>query len=175
MLKQQLRKLALEYRNNLSKSGMSSINSSKIVNKILSSSDFINSTHIAIYMPIKGEVDLTPLLSAEGKYFYIPKCVNNNLEFGLFDKNNLIRGQFNIIEYTGKSINPDILDLVYIPCLMANKSGYRLGYGRGFYDRFFNQYNLKAKKIIVTYNDLISDEFVQDEYDYKCDCVISEV
>ena len=56
---------------------------------------------------------------------------------------------------------------------MANKKCYRLGYGKGFYDRFFAKNNIKAKKIIVISNELISDEFVEDKFDFQCDEIIS--
>lgn len=173
--KNQLRKHAFEYRSQLQKKGMTDVYSSRIVNKIINSSDFINSSHIALYMPIKGEVDITPILNTKNKYFYIPKCNGVNLEFALFDKSNLMCGKFGIIESSAPAVNPDILDIIYVPCLMANKNGYRLGYGRGYYDRFFASKNIKAKKIIVSYNDLISNDFVADKFDYKCDLVISEV
>ena len=43
----------------------------------------------------------------------------------------------------------------------------------GFYDRFFAKNKLKAKKIIVISNELISDEFKEDNFDFQCDEIIS--
>lgn len=148
--------------------------SSKIIHKILNSSDFKNAKNIALYYPIKNEIDLRGLLNVQNKNFYLPRCKNNELEFVLFECfDNLITGEFNIPEAQGDKINPEILDIIYIPALMANRKFYRLGYGKGFYDRFFAKNNLKAKKIIVLANELISDDFIEDEFDVKCDGIIS--
>jgi len=172
--KQKLRNYALEYRKSLQIRGVSEINSSLIVNKIITSDDFKNAKHIALYMPVKGEVDLRQILKIDSKIFYLPRCIGDDLEFAKYEPNSLALSDFNILEPTGEKINPNILDIIYVPCLMANKMCYRLGYGRGYYDRFFKNNDIKAKKIIVVHNDLISDKFIQDEYDYKCDSILSE-
>ena len=173
--KQKLRNYALEYRKSLQSVGVSDINSSLIVNKILISSDFTEAKNIALYMPINGEVDITRILKIESKNYYLPRCVGENLEFAKYEPNSLSLSGFGILEPTTPAIDPTILDIIYIPCLMANKKCYRLGYGRGYYDRFFRQNKITAKKIIVVHNALISDDFIQDEYDYKCDSIISEI
>lgn len=172
--KQKLRNYALEYRKSLQKRGVSGINSSMIVSKIITSNDFINAKDIALYMPTRGEVDLTNILKISNKNYYLPRCIGDDLEFAKYEPNSFALSKFGIKEPTGVAINPMILDIIYIPCLMANKKCYRLGYGRGYYDRFFKNNKIKAKKIIVVHNDLISDDFVQDELDYKCDSIISE-
>ena len=173
--KQKLRNYALNFRKSLSARGISDINSNLIVNKILISDDFINSKNIALYMPVRGEVDITRILKIENKNFYIPRCSGNDLEFAKYEANSLSLSGFGILEPTTEKIDPQILDLIYIPCLMANKKCFRLGYGRGYYDRFFKQNKVTAKKIIVVHNDLITDDFVQDEHDYKCDSILSEI
>ena len=89
------------------------------------------------------------------------------------DEDNLITGAYNIKEPKGEIINPEILDLIYIPALMANRAGYRLGYGKGFYDRFFANNKIKAKKVIVLASELINDAFKENNFDYKCDEIIT--
>ncbi len=39
----------------------------------------------------------------------------------------------------GETINPIDIDLIFVPLLAYDKKGYRVGYGKGFYDRFLNQ------------------------------------
>ena len=51
---------------------------------------------------------------------------------------------------------------------MANSENYRLGYGKGYYDKFFAQNNINALTLIVVARELISDEFRHDKFDYKC-------
>ena len=172
--KQDLRKFATEKRNLMSKMGLIEKISDKITKNILSSFEYKNSKHIAFYYPIKNEIDITGIFN-KNKNFYLPKCVNNEMFFCKINSlDELKKGAFNIPEPQGERIDPDILDIIYIPALMANKKNYRLGYGKGFYDRFFKKNNIKAKKIIIICNAFLSDEFVEDEYDYTCDKIITE-
>lgn len=172
--KNELRKYAMQKRNSFADSGVLENKSSIIIQKILNSSEFNDSNHIALYFPIKNEIDLTSLLNLKDKNFYLPRCNNNELEFVKFEGFNLLKsGTYGILEPTGEKINPEILDIIYIPALMANKMNYRLGYGKGYYDRFFAKYNLKAKKIIIVPFELHNDAFIQDEFDFQCDNTIS--
>ena len=145
-----------------------------IISKILNSSDFKKAKNIALYYPIKNEIDLTGLFAIGDKNFYLPRCVNNELEFVKFDGfENLKVGSFNILEPIGQGVNPEMLDIIYTPALIANKKCFRLGYGKGFYDRFFKKHNLKAKKVIVISEKLVLDEFIEDNFDIQCDYIIS--
>lgn len=172
--KVELRKLALEKRKILEKNGTNAINSSNIVSKILNSKDFVSAKNVAIYYPVKNEINLLNLLKVEGKNFYFPRCKGLELEFVKYENNNLTLGAYEIMEPTGLAVKPEILDVIYVPCLMANKKNFRLGYGKGYYDRFFskNKETLKAKKIIVAAKELISDSFREDSFDIPCDDTI---
>ena len=173
--KKSLRQYALKKREYMSTSGITKINSQMILSNILNSKEFILSSNIALYFPIKGEIDLTGLLKVKNKNFYFPRCNGNELEFVKYSgEESLIVGKYNIIEPEGEATDPKILDIIYVPALIANKKGYRLGYGKGFYDRFFKKHNLKTKKIIVVANGLITNDFSEDSTDFKCDNVLSE-
>lgn len=168
MDKKTLRQLALKKR----ASYMTDAICHSVVLNILNSSDFKKANHIALYYPIKNEVDITPILKAKDKTFYFPRCIDNNLEFAKGDA--FVKGKFGIKEPSGEKINPKILDLIYVPALMVNKACYRLGYGKGYYDRFFRNNSIKAKKIAILPSCLISDEFVQDSFDMPLDSIICE-
>ena len=172
--KENLRKLALKLRQE--NAVQNPIISKRITAKILSSDDFIKSKNIALYMPIKGEIDLTALFKVKNKNYYLPRCCSdNNLEFIKFvDYKNLVKGSFGIPEPKGNPVNPDIIDIIFIPALMANTSCYRLGWGKGYYDNFLNTHKLKCKKTIIIANNCITDDFKEDICDYRCDSILSE-
>lgn len=172
--KNEFRNNALKVREKLALSGQNAIKSHNIISKILNSCEFINAKNVALYYPIKNEIDLTGLLKIKTKNFYLPICENNELFFVKYiDENNLVNGAFNIKVPLGEKIDPNILDVIYIPALMANNKNYRLGYGKGFYDRFFEKNNIIAKKIIVLADELICDDFIEEEFDFQCDKIIS--
>lgn len=174
--KNNLRMSASKKRYEMLKSGVTIFNSSTIVSKILNSADFKNAKNVALYLPIKGEIDISAILRVPNKNFYLPRCVGSDMEFVKFNSMiGLKRGKYDILEPQGDAINPSILDIVYVPALMANSRMYRLGWGKGYYDKFFHTHKLKAKKIIVISNNLISDEFVEDNHDYRCDGILSEI
>jgi 5-formyltetrahydrofolate cyclo-ligase len=51
-----------------------------------------------------------------------------------------IPNQYNIPEPLGDEVvNPKDLDLVLVPMLAFDKKGHRIGYGKGFYDRFLKE------------------------------------
>lgn len=172
--KKQQRKIAKEVRLSLYASGLISQKSREIVSKILNSPDFQNAKNIALYYPLMGEIDLRGLLGLSGKNFYLPRCSGSDMEFVLYQGEDfLMDGDFKIKVPIGDAINPELLDLIYIPALMANKKNYRLGYGKGFYDRFLSKYALNSKKFIVVARELVSSDFIEDKFDYKCDGIIS--
>ncbi len=171
--KNDLRKFALKKRGQLAYSAQNPIKSNNIISLILNSSDFKKAKNVALYYPIKNEIDIMAITKAKEKNFYLPKCQDNELFFVKYQGiKNLQKGAYSIPECTGQIINPNILDIIYIPALMANKRNYRLGYGKGFYDRFFKKYDLKAKKIIIIAKELVDENFIEDTFDYRCDGII---
>lgn len=174
LTKTDFRKHAKEVRASLASSGMTTKKSSAIVSKILNSDEFKKAKNIAIYYPIKGEIDLLGLLNVKGKSFYFPRTNDLELEFVKYENSeSLTEGRFGEKIPSGDKINPEILDIIYLPALMANNNNFRLGYGKGYYDRFLKNNALYALKIIVVADELISDNFKQDEFDYKCHKIIS--
>ena len=144
---------------------------SRIVTKnILNSNLYKTSLHIALYYPLKSEIDITGIVSS-AKNFYLPRCKGDDLEFVKYN-NNLTKGAFSLLEPQGNAINPNILDVIYIPAICCDKKCNRIGWGRGYYDRFFNSYKIKAKKVIVTSKHFIIENVVSDNFDYTCDSII---
>lgn len=88
------------------------------------------------------------------------QAINCNEET-VFEKNG-----YNIYEpATCEIIEPQLLDAVLIPMLVFDKRGYRVGYGKGFYDRFLQECNEDCLKIGLNYfepEDVIEDA---DEFD----------
>ena len=173
MNKKELRSFIKQKRIELFKSKELEKISSAVVDNILSSEIFKNSSNVALYYPLDGEIDLRALLDYDNKSYYLPKCIDDKLYFAKYN-GKLNKGAFNTQEPVSDCINPDILDIILIPALCCNSNLYRLGYGKGFYDRFFFENQIKAKKIIVCAKSFITDDFIQDEYDYKCDYVLCE-
>jgi 5-formyltetrahydrofolate cyclo-ligase len=51
---------------------------------------------------------------------------------GLFTKN-----RYNVLEpISGDTIAPELLDVIFVPLVAFDEKGYRVGYGKGYYDRY---------------------------------------
>ena len=125
-----------------------------------------------LFYPKKYEIDLLSLLD-DNKNFYLPRVCGDFLEVCPYKCGDLLNiSSFNIKEPCSNSVLPDILDLVFVPALMADNFGYRLGYGGGFYDRFLKKYPY-INTILPISSKLIVDELPHDIYDCKVKTIIS--
>ena len=143
--------------------------SASFVEKIKSHHVYLKSKNIMVYYPIKDEIDLRKLFN-DDKNFFLPKIFGEKiLACPLTQK--LEISKFKIMEPCSDSVDPNILDLVITPALMADKECYRLGYGGGFYDKFLPLCK-NAYKLIVIPKQLLVDKLPRDNFDVKVDEVI---
>lgn len=147
--------------------------STKLVRLIRQTQFYVNAQNVMIFYPTKYEVNLLDLLS-DNKNFYLPKVNAERLEVCPYTTDEkLKKSSFNIFEPCSNPVNPSILDLVIVPALMADRKGYRLGYGGGFYDRFLSENNVGFRTITAIPAELVVDELPIDEFDKKIDEIIS--
>jgi 5-formyltetrahydrofolate cyclo-ligase len=65
----------------------------------------------------------------------------------------------------GMVIDPQEIDLVFIPMLIYDRQGYRVGFGKGFYDRFLSRCRENVLKIGFSYFEPVENISDLDEYD----------
>jgi len=76
------------------------------------------------------------------------------------DTSELINNEFGIDEpESGNKILEDEIDLVLVPLLAFDKKGFRVGYGKGFYDKFLFNCRIDTLKIGLSFFDPV-DEIV---------------
>lgn len=68
--------------------------------------------------------------------------------------------------------NVSNIDVVLVPLLASDEQGNRLGYGKGFYDRFLNQ--IKVPKLGLLFQDFVLPNVPVDEFDIPLDGFITE-
>ena len=103
---------------------------------------FKQASVIAGFYPIKSEVNLIPLLAqtlAEGKVLLLPRCrADGTLVFHRVKRlSDLVPGTYGIPEPSVHSpvVEPALIDLILVPGLAFDRGGFRIGYGKGYYDR----------------------------------------
>jgi len=108
------------------------------------------------------------------KKVIVPKIV----EFELFpcvinDFSEMQPGKYRILEPVDMHrIDPAGIDVVLVPGIAFDKRGYRIGFGKGYYDSFLK--GLNALKIGLCMDFQIIDKIPNDEWDVKMDMVVSE-
>lgn len=181
MLKKDLRVRYSQLRNNISPQDL--FNSSlSIANKLLELPIW-SLDHYHIFLPIakKNEIDTTFILSilqGKDKNIVLPKVDSKKKlkHFLLTDNTKLQESDWGVPEpLEGIEVLPEKIDVVFIPLLAFDMKGNRVGYGKGYYDRFLNECREDVLKIglsLFETEEKISDI---DEHDARLDyCVTPE-
>lgn len=106
------------------------------------------------YIPIHHEVNLAPvnLYLKQTRKLLLPKIDQNTLvPISVIDDNFTI-GPFGILQPIGEpySLTPDC---ILVPGIAFDEANHRLGYGKGFYDRYLKQLPQDCKKIGIGFKE----------------------
>lgn len=173
MKKEFLRKKYKEKRDNI-KNKVTKDN--LIYQKVINNKDILSSKTLLIYISINSEVDTIKIINyfLYAKNIAVPKIIDNNMYFCyITNLNDLTSGKYNIPEPTNENIVTDFDNAICIvPGICYDKENYRVGYGKGYYDRFLSKN--KIKTIGLCYKECMIEKIDNDKYDYKIDEVITD-
>lgn len=128
------------------------------------------------YMPIKNEVDTSLLIARlykAGKRIYLPCVEDENLVFRRFNGfDNICVGKFGVCEPRGEVLTGHF-DAIIVPAVAFDFKCSRLGYGKGYYDRFLSSVKQGAR-IGFAYDFQIVENIFTDEFDEPVDIVVTE-
>uniref|UniRef100_UPI00405672E3 5-formyltetrahydrofolate cyclo-ligase n=1 Tax=Agathobacter sp. TaxID=2021311 RepID=UPI00405672E3 len=154
--KKEIRKQILQKRDALSVAERQQ-KSRKIMQKVMQSEGFQNSSKLLLFASCKSEVDTTGIMQhaiAAGKELYLPKVTGLEMEFyRISDVSELEEGYCGIkepkAEHSQKFMPKEGENVfILLPGAVFDKEGGRIGYGKGFYDRFLG----KLEKIVEKTN-----------------------
>lgn len=141
-------------------------------------------TYFHIFLPIKEHHEVNTefilhLLSGKDKEIIISKSdfeTRKMTHFLLTDNTRIKKNEYNIPEpVDGIEVPSHKIEVVFIPLLAFDTIGHRVGYGKGFYDKFLNECKPQTIKIGLSFfkaEELIEDVFEGDvQLDY---CVTPE-
>ncbi len=179
MNKKELRIKYKKLRQNLYRNDVDEM-SIAIANQVLKM-DIWSKTYYHIFLPIETQNEVNTefilhLLQGKDKEIIISKSDFETREmthFLLTDNTKINKNQYNIPEpIDGIEVPVSKIDIVFVPLLAYDKIGNRVGYGKGFYDKFLS--NCKSETIKIGLSFFESEEIISDVFqnDIKLDyCV----
>lgn len=148
---------------------------------LLSLAEYDTAECIALYAPAHNETDTALILTAAfqaGKRVLYPAVCGHQMVFRHVERIEELReGTFGILEPcpTGIDHQADVADLIVVPGVAFDPSGHRLGYGKGFYDRFLQHPGRKAHLVGICHDfQLIAEAIPADIHDIPMEIVISD-
>ena len=151
-----------------------------IFDSVVESEVYLNSRVILAFYPIKSEPQILPIIERaldDGKKvaFPISNKTDYTLSFRYINRiSDLKTGAYSIPEppqsckeYTGEGNA-----LCIVPALAFDKHRMRIGYGKGFYDRFLSKF--RGATMGICYSKLLVEELPCEETDVPIDIIITE-
>lgn len=151
----------------------------RICDYIINSVSFRYADVLLMFCPTNEEINILPVFEEAvrlGKRTAFPKCYGKGImKFYYADDLSLLKeGKYGIkAPDEGEEFENSAHPLCIVPSLSATKSGTRLGYGGGFYDRFLHKF--EGISMCVQYDEFVSDALPQEKrYDKKFDVLVTE-
>tara|TARA_B100000941_G_C28410792_1_gene503328 strand:- start:350 stop:913 length:564 start_codon:yes stop_codon:yes gene_type:complete len=124
----------------------------KLIDFIKKKNKYKKNFFIAVYYPSNYEFNVLKIISNfknSKTIFLLPKILNgNSLKFVEWNKNDiLVVNKFGIPEPLDNNKESHLPDIILVPLLAFDFKRNRLGYGKGFYDRYLNKLTKLKKKI----------------------------
>ena len=183
--KKMLRKEILAKRKNIDTAKKEDMDK-KIADKLYESKYYKEAKNIFIYISYDSEINTKEIINRaliDNKKVYVPRTefktrLMDAVEIASLD--NLIESEYGILEPAMEEphIEPDELDLIVVPGVAFDINGGRMGYGAGFYDRYFKKISKdrieKIKKLALAYDFQILEKIPMDEQDVPVNYIITE-
>lgn len=152
-----------------------------IFSRFFKLNQYSSATTVLAYVSLGIEVDTIKIINrilSDNKRVAVPYCVPNTriLEFYLINSiDDLQVGAFGVLEPVPNPENR-LTDwshsICIVPGLCFDLNGYRLGFGKGYYDRFLSDYT--GVKIGLCYSSGLRGHLFHGRYDRPVDVIVTE-
>ncbi len=154
----------------------------KLISDVFFNSDLYKKAKLLLcYSSCGTEISTNRIIETafeNGKSVALPLCLDGygNMEYYLVNSLDDLRcGMFGILEPDVNKCSK-IADyssaLCLVPGLCFDLKGFRLGYGKGYYDRFLEKFTIKTAGLC--YNELVQDSLPIDKHDKSVDYIITQ-
>ncbi len=152
----------------------------KITEKFLSLEEYTSCKALFAFVSSDIEVDTIEIIKralADGKQVAVPKCTDKtgHMEFYCINSlDDLKEGYFSLLEPDTDICKKaeDYDGLCIVPGLCFDYQGFRIGFGKGYYDRFLQ--NFKGTTVGICYSKCVEKELPRGAYDKSVDIVVTD-
>lgn len=155
--------------------------SHKAQQNLLSLDEYQKAECVALYAPAHNETDTAEIVSAAfraGKRVLYPAVCGAHMVFRLVEGLHVLQqGAFGILEpcATGVDHQADEADLIVVPGVAFDLHGHRIGYGKGFYDRFLQHPGRKAHLVGLCHDfQLVVSAIPGELHDIAMEIIVSD-
>lgn len=148
---------------------------------LLSLDEYVQAECLALYAPAHNETDTGLILAAAfraGKRVLYPAVCGHHMVFRQVESvDELRQGAFGILEpcSTGIDHQADEADLIVVPGVGFDLTGHRIGYGKGFYDRFLQHPDCTAHLVGLCHDfQLLEGAISVDPHDIPMELIVSD-
>ena len=179
--KNELRRLLKALRKSLSINQRAEYNEI-IFQQVLNLPSYQEATWVYCYITTQSEVDCIPIIQQafnDGKKVAVPKVIDKDMEFyEISSLDECVEGTFHILEpISSHKVVPEQgkKTLILVPGLAYDYEKNRMGYGKGYYDRYFHKYGEENfERIAIAYDLQIVKEIPSEPLDVRVDKIITE-
>ncbi|MFZ5353176.1 MAG: 5-formyltetrahydrofolate cyclo-ligase [Bacillota bacterium] len=181
-MKAEIRKMILEQRNKLEQADVENM-SNAIAKKLLELEEYRKSNNIFIYLDFNKEVKTDGIIKyamESGKKIFIPLCITETKQLvtvELTSQTHLKKNRFGIPEVMQEHIyiaDRNIIDAAVVPGVAFDPKGSRLGFGAGYYDKYFSALERQIPKIALAFSFQLIDHIEYEAHDIAMDYIITE-
>ncbi len=181
--KENLRRYILRLRDRQSISEVEQ-KSQDIVDQVLHLHEYVRARGIACYVNKDTEVDTRVMIRTaldQGKRVLVPVVKKGDVELFFSEIKDLGKelapGTFGILEPKQEFVRPvglDEVDVIFVPGIVWDREGYRLGWGRGYFDRAIKKLPPHVRSAGLAFNLQLITRVPRDQFDVPVDMVVTE-
>ena len=149
---------------------------------LLALDEYTGARCVALYAPAHNETDTGLILAAAigaGKRVLFPAVCGHHMVFRHVERFEALReGAFGLLEPApdGEDYGAEEADLIIVPGVAFDLTGHRLGYGKGFYDRFLHHPGRTAHLVGLCHDFQVREEVLPtDHHDIPMEIVVTDL
>jgi len=169
----ELRRQMIEKRKTVT-SGENELAGERVAQQVFTLSEVLQAKTVMVYLPVRGELNTYPLIRAlrqVGKTVVYPVTVGESMVAALPENERFITGNFGV-PVPEKYVVCEKPDVVIVPLTVADSRRFRVGYGKGYYDKFLAQTG--AFSVGVCHHFQIVEKVKENPWEKPLNVLVSE-